>query len=314
MRHSWLTSSGSSRRALARVAWIVSIGLAASRSLHAQQVAPSDSAWAAVDRAMGRAGQTQPDGVRKYSFPRSDLRVTVAGLPVKPALALGSWIAFHRPAPTDSNVLAMGDLVLLEAEVTPVIARLRQAGIEQTALHNHLQAESPRVMYLHIEARGTPARIAAAVHDALALTGTPLAQPAASKADLAGLDTAAITRALGYPGSASGGVYHVSVARADPVTMDGAEVPHSMGLATSLNFQPTGDGGAAITGDFVMIGSEVNPVVQALQASRIAVTAIHSHMIGEEPRLYFLHFWATGNAVQLARGLRGALDAMNVRR
>lgn len=303
-----------SKRLILTIAGLVTAGVTGGSTVHAQQTASGGTSWAMVDKAMGRIGKAQPGGVQKYSFPRSDLHVTVGEVTVKPALALGSWVAFKRIGGNDSSAVAMGDLVLRESEVTPVLTKLQEMGVQQTALHNHLQGESPRMMYLHIAAQGPPVRVARAIHAALALTATPPASSReATDAAFAGLDTAAIARALGSPGSAGGGVYHVTVPRADPVTMDGVAVPSSMGVATSLNFQPTGSDAAAITGDFVMTGAEVNPVIEALQAHGITVTALHSHMIGEQPRLFFLHFWANDDALKLARGLRAALDRMAVK-
>jgi hypothetical protein len=218
--------------------------------------------WKAVDQAMGRSGKMQPGGVYKYSFPRGDLRVNAGGLAVKPALALGSWVALKREG---GKTMAMGDLVLTENEIAPVMGKLQEMGVEQTALHNHLLRESPRVMYMHIHGQGDPARIAQAVHAALALTKTPPAKPEAAEPAVAlGLDTAAVAQALGYSGKVSGGVYQVSVPRAEPVHADGMEVPPSMGVATAINFQPTGGGKAAVSGDLVMTGQEVNPVLKAL--------------------------------------------------
>jgi hypothetical protein len=205
--------------------------------------------------------------------------------------------------------MAMGDLVLTEEEVGPVMRTLQQGGVEQTALHNHLLMESPRVMYMHIAAHGDAAKMATAIRSALAATGTPLGPPAAAATpSAAGLDTAGIARTLGYSGKLNGVVYQVSVPRHDRITARGHPVPPSMGVATAINFQPTADGKVAITGDFVLRGREVNPVIRALQTHGIQPTAIHSHMLDEEPRLFFMHFWATGDAVRLAEGLRAALD------
>jgi hypothetical protein len=269
--------------------------------------------WAAVDHAIGRAGSAQPGNVQKYSFPRSDLHVTASGVGVKPALALGSWVAF-KTMTRGEGVMAMGDLVLLESEVAPVMSKLQSMGVDQTALHNHLERESPAVMYLHIQAHGDPVKIAEAVRAALFLTKTPSTPPAAAAAGAAfQLDTARLASALGYTGKVTGGVYQVSVPRAEPVRMAGMEIPPAMGVATALNFQPTGSGKAAITGDFVLTAEEVNPVIRSLRDGGIAVTALHSHMLGEEPRLYFMHFWANDDAVKLARTLHGALGHTKVR-
>jgi hypothetical protein len=276
------------------------------------QSGPAAVDWKTVDQAMGREGKLQPDDVYKYSFPRGDLRVTAGGVAIKPALALGGWVAFKG---TGTDAMAMGDLVLAEREVTPVLTKLQEMGVNPTALHNHVLRESPRVMYMHIEARGPPVKIAQAVHAALALTNTPPAKPAgAQPQEPFPLDTAQIATALGRSGKINGGVYQVSVPRADAVRAEGMEVPPSMGVATAINFQPTGAGKAAITGDFVLIATEVKPVMQALRGAGIEITALHSHMLTEEPRLFFMHFWANDDAVALARGLRGALDRMNVKK
>jgi hypothetical protein len=234
----------------------------------------------------------------------------VGTVEIKPALALGSWVAFKQMGSSDGAAMVMGDLVLTEAEVPAVVAALQAGGIEPTALHNHLQHESPRVMYLHIEGRGDPVKLAGVVGSALAATKTPAAPPPApvQGAPPYALDTAAVARVLGRSGVVTGGVYQVSVPRAEPVRAEGMEIPPAMGVATAINFQPTGDGKAAVTGDFVLTADEVQPVLRTLQKQGIAVTALHSHMLTEEPRLLFMHFWANDDALRLARGLRMALD------
>jgi hypothetical protein len=263
--------------------------------------------WSAVTAAIGRPGAVQSDGVMKYSFPRGDLKVSLGGVRIRPTLALGSWVAFKRTGANEAMV--MGDLVLTEAEVSPVITALQQKDIQQTAVHNHLLRESPRVAYIHIVAHGDAARIATAIKAALDLTKTPApeAPAAASRLDL---DTAVIHRTLGYGGKVNGGVYQVSIPRRDTIRMNGEVVPPSMGVATAINFQPTGRGWAAITGDFVMLDGEVNRIIPILRTSGIDVTALHSHMLGEEPRLYFMHFWADNDAGKLAIALRRAIDQM----
>ena len=275
-----------------------------------QPLAPVD--WKQVDAGLGKSGALQPDGAYKVGMPRSDLHVTIGGVAVKAALALGSWVAFKQVS--DTEAMLMGDLVLLESEVGPVLGKLQDGGIEQTALHNHLQHESPRVMYMHIAGRGTPATLAAALHAALALTTTPFGAPAAAPPGSFGIDTAVIGQLLGFHGRVNGGVYQVGVPRAEKITADGVEVPPSMGLATAINFQPTGGGKAAITGDFVLIGNEVNPVIRALRDNGIAITALHSHMLTDSPHLFFMHYWANDDALKLAHGLRAALDKMNVKK
>jgi hypothetical protein len=269
--------------------------------------------WPAVEAAFGRKAVPQPPNVMRFNFPRTDLAVTVGGVRLKPAFALGSWVAFLPMS--DGQAMAMGDLVLLDAEVSGVMGALQAGGVEQSALHNHLLNETPHVMYMHITAHGDPVKIAAAVRAALAKSATPIGPAApASPASAAGLDTAAIAHALGVAGHLNGVVYQVGVPRAETITEMGQQLPPSMGVATSINFQPTGGGRAAITGDFVLLGSEVNPVIRALKKNGIDVAALHTHLIDEEPRLYFMHFWANDDAAKLARGLREALDQMNVKR
>jgi hypothetical protein len=276
-----------------------------------QQVATAD--WKPVEQALGKAGSMQPGDVYKVSFPRSDLRVTAAGVELKPALALGTWVAFKRMG--DMTVV-MGDLVLTENEVTPVLSRLQQGGVDTTALHNHVLNESPRVMYMHIHAMGDAVAIAKAIHEALALTKTPFAaSPSTATAEI-GIDTKQIDQIMGQSGKVNGGVYQYSIARADEITdvMHDHKmvIPPAMGLAQAINFQPTGAGKAAITGDFVLLAGEVTPVMKALRENGIEVTAVHSHMLTDDPHLFFMHFWANDDALKLARGLRGALDKVNV--
>ena len=278
--------------------------------LTAQPGAGSD--WTAVQTALGRTGAMQPGGVMRFAFPRNDLRVAVEGIAIRPALALGSWAAYKRVG--GGHTMVMGDLVLLESEVNDVIAELQNGGVEQTALHNHVLMASPPTMYLHISGHGDEVRIARTIHSALARTATPMDTASSRMPAPLELDTAAIARVLGHSGRANGGVYGVSVARAETIREGQNEVPPSMGLATAINFQPTGNGRAAITGDFVMTAGEVNKVIRALRANDIRITALHSHMLTETPRLFFMHFWANDDALKLARGLRAALDQTNSRR
>jgi len=269
----------------------------------------SDS-WKQVETAMGRTGQSQPGDVIKFALPRKDLQVKVSDVHVKPGLALGSWVAFKREV---GAAMVMGDLVLIEDEVEPVMMKLQEGGIEESALHNHLLGESPRVMYMHIAGHGDPVKMATAIHDAVALTKTPGpdASPASPvQADL-GFDQKQVEQTLGRTGKVNGGILQFAVPRAEQITDSGMEVPPSMGVATALNFQPTGGGKAAISGDFVLLGTEVNPVLRALRESGIEVTAVHSHMLTEQPRLFFMHFWANEDAVKLAKGLRAGLDKTN---
>ena len=263
--------------------------------------------WKKVDEAAGRTAAVTGD-VHRYGFPRTDLQVTLDGVAIRPALALGGWAAFK---PMHGGTMVMGDLVLLETEINPVMAKLIENGIEITAVHNHLLRANPATYYMHIGGHGDPAKMAAAIRTALAESKTPLAAPAAASPPPAiDLDTAQLDQIIGAKGQANGGVYQIGVPRRDPITENGVQIAPAgpMGVATAINFQPTGGGKAAITGDFVLIGEEVNPVIKALRTNGIEVTAIHSHMLTEQPRLIFLHFWANDDALKLAKGLRAALD------
>lgn len=263
--------------------------------------------WQKVDNALGRKAAVSGD-VHRYGFPRSDLSVTLDGVAIKPALALGGWIAFK---PMHGQAMIMGDLVLLETEINPVMLKLMEGGLEITAVHNHLLRANPGTFYMHVGGHGDPVKMAAVIHDALGASKTPLvATPPASPPPAIELDTAQLDQIIGAKGQANGGVYQFGVPRRDPVSEGGMQLTPGgpLGLATGINFQPTGGGKAAITGDFVLTGDEVNPVIKALRENGIEVTALHSHMLDEQPRLYFMHFWANDDAVKLAKGLRVALD------
>ncbi len=263
--------------------------------------------WQKVDDAFGRKPAVSGD-VHRYGFPRTDLAVTLDGVAIKPALALGGWIALK---PAHGGAMVMGDLVLLESEINPVMLKLIEGGLQITAVHNHLLRASPATFYMHVGGHGDPASMAAVIRDALGTSKTPLATPAAAgPAPALDLDTAQLDQLIGAKGQANGGVYQFGVPRRDPIMEGGMQIAPvgPMGLATGINFQPTGGGKAAITGDFVLSGDEVNPVINALRTNGIEVTAVHSHMLDEQPRLFFLHFWANDDAIKLARGLRAALD------
>jgi hypothetical protein len=275
---------------------------------------PADPDWKAVEQALGKSGQLQPGDVLRIGMPRTDLAVTVKGVPVKAGFALGSYAAFKQAG---DHAMVMGDLVLLDQEVPAVMSGLLSGGLEVTAVHNHLNEMSPHVMYLHYAGHGDAVQMAKALRQALAASGTPLGGGGAAPATAAGpaLDTKQIEQALGRQGrDIGGGVFQVTVPRAEPITEMGQPLLPAMGVTTVMNFQPTGDGKAAITGDFVLVDKEVNAVARVLRQHDIDVTALHNHALADTPRLFYMHFWASDDAAKLARGLKAALDQTNSQR
>lgn len=277
----------------------------------AQPQDDSAATWKPIEAALGRSGQMQPGEVYKFALPRRDMKVVKDGVTVAPGLALGSWVAFKKMG---DEAMVMGDLVLSDEEIEPVMLKLQEQGIEQTSIHNHLLGESPRVIYMHIEGHGDPVALARSLAAAIALTKTPApattTTPAAAPQTI-NLKTTQVEQALGYSGKVNGGILQFSVPRVEKITDSGMEVPPAMGTATAINFQPTGGDKAAISGDFVLLASEVNPVIRALRAHGIEVEAMHNHMLNDQPHLYFIHFWANDDATRLAQGLRVALDETN---
>ena len=262
--------------------------------------------WKKVDAALGKTAAVSGE-VHRYGIPRSDLHVTLDGVAIKPALALGGWVAF---APMHGEAMLMVDLVLLESEITPVMTKLLDGGLDITAVHNHILRAAPATFYMHVGGHGDPEKMAAVIRSALSGSSTPFEAPAttAGPAPAVDLDTAKLDEIMGVKGTASGGVYQFAVPRREPAMESGMQVNTPLGGANAINFQPTGNGKAAITGDFLVTGNEVNPLIRALRAGDIEVTAIHSHMLDEQPRMFFIHFWANDDAVQLARGVRTALE------
>lgn len=273
--------------------------------------ASATSDWKGVDHVLGRQGADQPGGIHRYSFPRSDLAVSVDGVRIRPALALGSWLAFHD---VGDHAEVVGDLVLTQEEVNPVLSRLLDGGLTITALHNHLLRSTPATMYMHVHGHGDAQRLAATLKTALSASRTPTGAAPAPTSEKLVLNTAALDRQLGAQGKSAGGTYQFSIPRREQVTQDGAVVPPALGLGTAINFQPIGGQRAVTTGDFVLVESEVTPVLRALREHGIDVTALHNHMAGEQPRLFFMHFWGKGEAAKLGTGIAAALSKMNLRR
>jgi Domain of Unknown Function (DUF1259) len=288
---------------------VISLGVTLSMPAKA-----AETDWFVVDTILTRTGAVSGD-VHRYGLPRSDLNVSLDGVALKPAFALGGWLAFE---PMGDKAMMMGDLVLTESEINPVMSKLLAEGLQVTALHNHLLRANPPTFYMHVAGTGDPAQLARLVRFALEETKTPFdikppAEAAAANTNTY-LDSTKVDAAIGRKGKANGGVYQFGIPRADSIKMEGMAIPPAMGTAIAINFQPTGGGKAAITGDFVALSSELNPLITALRDNGIEVTAIHNHMVGEEPRAFFVHFWANDDAVKLANGLGAALRTVNVPR
>jgi Domain of Unknown Function (DUF1259) len=272
----------------------------------------TDATWKKVDGIFGAVGKDLPGGVHRFGWPRRDLHVQVGDVQVQAALGLGSWGAFVKTGHGD-EAMAMGDLVLLEAELTPVVSALQAGGIDIAAIHNHLVGETPHVVYLHFSGHGDAAALAASLKHALERTATPLAATPPAKPSPA--DEQAfnkVQQVLGRRGALAGTVLQLGVPRAEKIEERGVEVPASMGVAIALNFERVGER-VATTGDFVLIATEVNPVIRELRSHGIEVTALHSHMLSETPRLFFLHFWGTGNPEEVAGALKAALSRVNTK-
>src|ERR1700688_2345916 len=265
---------------------------------------------APIDQALGRSGQKTGD-VYRVSFPRSDLHVSVNGLAIRPGLALGSWAAFVG---SDDNAMVMGDLVLLEEEVNPVMAKLRSYHFEITAVHNHLMGETPKVLYVHYMAHGSASQLATSLRTALGVSKTPLEKPAAATdepAPPAWVKT--VEDAVGRKGTFKGGVLSYGVPRGDTITMAGMTIPSAAGVGEAINFQAADSGNVATPGDFVLVADEVNPVLSELQSRNILVTALHSHMLTEQPRLFFMHFWSVGSPESVGEGIKAALTKVHTK-
>ncbi len=295
------------------VAAVLFAGLSACTNAQAgsQETTSEESSvdWEAVGEAVGKEGKMMDGDVYRIDLPRSDLKVTSQGVEIKSALSLGSYTAFKDMG--DGNAMVMGDLVLTEEEYNKVISKLQEGGIGQTAVHKHLLQESPAIWWTHIQGTGDPSTMAKTIRSALDETGTPFKDSGSSESENLGFDTSQLDQTIGHTGTTQGGVYKYSIARADSVTEDSMELPAAMGISTALNFQPTSDGQAAINGDFVMTQDEVEPVIQALRDNNIQVVTLHNHMLNEEPRIVFMHFWANDDAQTLAEGLKAALDETN---
>ncbi len=259
----------------------------------------------ALNTVFGKKG-TVTGNVYKITYPRSDVKVKVGDFSVAPGLALGSWVGIIKMG---NDAMMMGDLVLLDSEVPKVISKLMEENLEITAIHNHLINETPAIKYIHYHGNGDPVKLAQEIKSVLEVTATPLAPPAA-QTQTQNVDWSKVTAILGTTGKQNGMLLQYTFPRNEKTMESGMEMPAAMGMGTAINFQMNGNR-AAITGDFVLLADEVNPVIKALTENGIMPTAIHSHMLHDEPRLFMMHFWAVDDPEKLAKGLKAALDKTN---
>ncbi len=295
---------------LVSVATVLVTGGGAAVGAPSRQVADVD--WSAVQDALGRPGTMMPGDVFRIGMPRTDLNVTVNGVPVQAGFALGSYAGFKQ---LDDGAMVMGDIVLLDEEVNSVMPGMLANGFEVSSLHNHFLNMTPHVMFMHYEGHGDAVQLAQALHQVLSASATPLSPavppPPAAPPTGPQLDMVMLDGILRYNGRAAGSVIQYSVPRAETILENGHELLPAMGVATAINFQPSGASTASITGDFSLLAGEVDAVASALHANGIDVTAMHQHQLNEQPRLFYLHFWANGDPTRLAQGLRAALDQTN---
>jgi len=258
-----------------------------------------------LNNVFGKKGSVQ-GMVYKVTYPRSDLKVKVNEFSVAPGLALTSWIGILSMG---NESMMMGDLVLLDTEEAAVVAKLIATGLSITAIHNHLTNEKPAIKYIHFSGSGNPLQLAGSIKSVLAITGTPLTAPV-SQSQIAVPDWSKVEAILGKSGKHNGILLQYSFARKEKLLDAGMEMPPAIGMATGINLQIDGNM-AATTGDFVLLADEVNPVVKILTENGIVVTAIHNHMLFDDPRLFMMHFWGLGDPEKLATGLKAALAKTN---
>ena len=275
-------------------------------------VRTTDTDWKPVADALGRTGKLGDNNTAFHvALVRNDLQVTTDGVAIKPGLSLGGYAAFGRYA--DNQTLLRGDLVVTEAELPKVTDALQAHGLAQTALHKHLLQQTPPVWWTHLHGMGDAVQLARGLKAALDATSIGPATPPPAQQPPVDIDVAGVQQALGRKGTPDGGLLKYSIPRKDTIVEDGYVLPAaSLNLTTVINFQPVGGGRAAINGDFILIASEVQKVIQALRAGNVQIVELHNHGLTEQPRLFYMHYWAVDDAVTLAKALRPALDATNL--
>jgi hypothetical protein len=283
---------------------LIIVSLVILLSLSTSNSARASADLSEVAKILGFPGQMD-EGAFVVRFGRSDIKVSIDGEPMPTALGFGGWIAWKG---VGNYAMVMGDLVLLQKEVNPVVSALQEANIQVTALHNHFFYEQPPIMFMHIGGMGDPLKMAQGIRNALDKTATPHPSPASSGGSepALNLDTKKIEQIIGHSGKAGGGSFKLTVGRPG-VKMHGVEITSSMGLNSWAGFVGTNEK-AHVAGDVVMSAKEVNPVIQAFRKGGIEIVAVHNHMLDEQPRVFFLHYWGTGPAEKLAHTVRAAFD------
>lgn len=268
---------------------------------------PPKTDWNAVGQAIGKPLESEAGDVHTAEWLRTDLHVVNAGVTENPGMELNAEASFH-PA-TAGKTLMIGEVTLTDTEVAKVADTLHAGGVQITAIHKHIQDETPRLWWMHYWALGDPVKIARTVRSALTQTGIPLNQKE-EKPPAIDLDTAQLDRIIGAKGENENGVlhYHIPVAQKITDTRAHVTLPYLMEASTLLMFQPLGGGRAAINGDFTMTADQVNPVIRALRSHGVTIIELHNHMLYEQLRLFYMHFWKTGDATTLAHDLRAGLD------
>lgn len=266
-----------------------------------------DSLPAGIENIFGKM-PSKENGFYKFSFPRQDLSVMLDGVKIDPRFAFTTWFAFMPQDSAGISGMLMGDVVLLESEFKNVLKKLDEKGIDIAAIHNHLLGEKPKIMYLHVMAIGSPMQLFSSIKEVLSVTATPLKANFTDTSQ--NMDWGKTEEQLGFTGKKDGSILKFSVPRNEKIKDGGMELPENFGVNSVINFQKMG-AKAAVTGDFVLIPSEVNTVQKILTRGNILVTALHSHMLFEQPRLFFMHFWAVDDPEKLATVLHDVLRSTN---
>ena len=291
---------------IALLVCVTIIGTASTKTSNSENASASEY-WKPVEKAMGEKGKVSPDGTIKFTIPMT-LNVTLDGIKLNPASERSHDFDFMRAG---DKAMMVGEIGITEKEVKNVSTMTLQSGLEVTAIHNHLLRTSPHIMWIHIHAYGDPVDMARKIRNITDYVNRGSSANKSEKFQSKGINTTELDRIIGDKGSVEGGDYNYDIPRADKVQMNGYMLSPVMDVSTMINFQPLGNGSAAVIGEFALEENEVEPVVRTLTTNGLEVTALHSHMLTEQPRLFYVHCWATGDATELAGIMREALNETN---